>query len=101
VYGYWDAALSIHLGGAFQIFTFVHEWGHVAYGLPDEYSPQCGQCMQASTAWTWCDDSDHNHSSHPMSCWSIILSAVPQWNHPNTGYAATPPPIEVVELLDR
>jgi len=43
----WDRAKGIYgltsgggvyLGGRFDPYTFLHEWGHWSFGLPDEYS---------------------------------------------------------------
>jgi hypothetical protein len=80
VYAYWDAEKRIRLGGRFQILTFLHEWGHVKFDLPEEHGGNDCDCLMStgrSMRDVYCDRS--NHRAAGDSCWDRILKLFPAW----------------------
>lgn len=97
VFGYWDAKKRLHYGGRFQILTFLHEWGHVKFDLPEEYGKDntC-ECLM-STGKTirdfYCDAT--NHKAGGPSCWERIVKAYPGWSA-DPRDEGDPPPLNFV-----
>jgi hypothetical protein len=104
-YGYWEyftGDLRIRLGGGFYTSTFLHEFGHTKFLVPEEYnSPYVCRCRQ-STGNTmtnaWCERA--KHKGRGPSCWERILSVYPEWT-PSTAQVRGPPPPVAFSVVDR
>lgn len=80
---------SFSVPGQVDIYTFLHEFGHGALGLPDEKNPACRVCImrgpQADGDYMndpqYCTDENHNRSG--PSCWSILMKQWPKLVGPN------------------
>jgi len=76
VYGYASGG-KFYVGGKCYVATFVHEFGHAKFGLPDHYGTQIVCIMNASEGakymkYTFCD-----------SCWDKVSRRYPGLKRPS------------------
>ncbi len=74
-YGYASGG-KMYVGGDCFVLTFVHEFGHAKFGLPDHYGETVICVMNADKgakfmAWYYCDD-----------CWKKIIGQCPGLKRP-------------------
>lgn len=94
VYGWWDEEKRLRLGGRFLVLTFVHEWGHVKFGLPEEYDDNTCPCYQSTNdtiRYYWC--TAENHVGAGRSCWERICQVYPTWTFPDRSAIAPMPAV--------
>ncbi len=93
----------IELGGQFPVVTLLHEWGHYAFDLPEEYADftgegqDCNDCAMDpwDGVYAYCDAT--NHRGPGGCCWERILRRHPDWTHPRTGFGEAPTTHIVIE----
>lgn len=85
----------MQVAGRCSVFTFVHEGGHLFFGLPDEYKSRGGGCPACVMIggnmegfgpgkWKLCDAS--NHTGKGPDCWTRLRRKYPHAKHPNPEY---------------
>jgi len=90
----------MQVAGKCSVFTFIHEGGHLFFGLPDEYlnrPPGCPECVMVGGnmqgfgpgKWKFCDP--RNHEARGEDCWTRIKKKFPKARYPNPDYDAECP----------
>jgi tetratricopeptide (TPR) repeat protein len=82
VYGYASAG-KFFVGGKCLLLTFVHEFGHAKFGLPDHYGEQVDCIMNAGDGakhmkLTYCT----GQTRGKQGCWETILKKYPGLKRP-------------------
>jgi tetratricopeptide (TPR) repeat protein len=85
VYGYASAG-KFYVGGKCLLLTFVHEFGHAKFGLPDHYGEKVDCIMNAGDGarhmkFTYCTGKTRDPSKGP-GCWETILKKYPGLKKP-------------------
>lgn len=83
VYGYAEPGRRMFVGGKCLILTFVHEFGHAKFGLPDHYGEQVDCIMNAGDGakhmkFTYCT----GQTRGKQGCWETILKKHPGLKRP-------------------
>jgi len=76
---------SFRIPGETDPYTFLHEFGHAAFGLPDEKVPNCCRiCIMRGPRkdGDWKKDpqfcTEENHERNGPACWTLILAQWPK-----------------------
>lgn len=82
-YGYAEPGRRMFVGGKCLILTFVHEFGHAKFGLPDHYGEQVDCIMNAGDGarhmkFMYCT----SQSRGKQGCWETILKKYPGLKRP-------------------
>jgi tetratricopeptide (TPR) repeat protein len=75
-YGYAQKGGKMTVGGKCLILTFVHEFGHAKFSLPDHYGTQIVCIMNAG------DGAKHMKFTYCDGCWQTILKRYPGLKRP-------------------
>jgi len=84
VYGYAEPGRRMFVGGNCLILTFVHEFGHAKFGLPDHYGEQVDCIMNAGDGarhmkFMYCT----GQSRGKQGCWETIIKKHPGLKRPS------------------
>jgi tetratricopeptide (TPR) repeat protein len=84
-YGYSDGR-RMFVGGNCLILTFVHEFGHAKFGLPDHYGEQVDCIMNAGDGakhmkFMYCTGKTRDPNKGP-GCWETIIKRYPGLKRP-------------------
>ncbi len=82
-YGYAQKGGKMTVGGKCLILTFVHEFGHAKFSLPDHYGEQVDCIMNAGDGakhmkFMYCT----NQSRGKQGCWETIIKRYPGLKRP-------------------
>ncbi|HLG42526.1 MAG TPA: hypothetical protein VI643_04105 [Planctomycetota bacterium] len=90
----------MEVAGKCSVYTFVHEGGHLFFGLPDEYKSMGGGCPSCLMVggnmegfgpgkWKFCTEATHTGPGGP--CWPKIKARFPKFTFPNPNAPKEPP----------
>ena len=93
VYGYAEPGRRFFVGGKCLQLTFVHEFGHAKFGLPDHYGETVDCIMNAGNGakhmkFLFCT----GQSRGKQGCWDTIIKKYPGLQRPQPGQDFGEPP---------